>query len=70
MEEDRNTMRVRETQLLNLLVEYKQKEDPYCQHLLHYQESILQEAQKLSKLQQKYADEGEFLSTIDGNNNS
>jgi hypothetical protein len=30
-----------------------QKEDPYCQHILHYQDKIYQKAEELAKLEQK-----------------
>ena len=43
----------REEQLMNLLVEFTQKDDPFCQHILHYQDQIYQKAEKLSKLEHK-----------------
>ena len=51
LEQDKDDSKARETQLLNLIVEYNQKDDPYCQHLLHYQDLIYKKAEKLAQLE-------------------
>ena len=50
MEQEKEDFKGRETQLLNLIVEFNQKDDPYCQHILHYQDMIYKKAEKLAQL--------------------
>jgi hypothetical protein len=53
-DEEKQVMKARENQLLNLIAEYNQKDDPWCKHVLHYQEQILQQAEKLARMQKAH----------------
>lgn len=49
--EDRTRLESREKQLLNLIVELNQRDDPFCQQVLRLQEEIYNRVDKMSKLQ-------------------
>lgn len=53
MEEEKIDFKHREKQLLNLIVEQNQKDDPNCQSIMYYQDMIYRKAEQLAKLEQK-----------------
>lgn len=51
LESQEEDFKAREKQLLNLLVQYNNQDDPYCKHIMHYEEQIYKKAEQLAKLE-------------------